>query len=1613
MNKSLKRFLLLFALICVFVCGVVFAVACNPSEGGNEGTEVTYSVTVTAESDGLDLTTVKAQWMNGEEEASEAIALTADGKASVKLAAGNYTVVLSGYDTAKYESAPASVSADNPNATINITTVKYNVTVMVTVPEGVQLPADAAVQLYDGATEVGEAVALANNMATLKVPVGSNCTAGLVNIPDYLDWGEPKAVSESAKTLAFTIDYAEIEYKITVNVEGDTDGAVANTLKVTFYKGSEAVEGATALPVVGGTVTATLKAGEYTVKIDNLPETYEYTEGSVDITTREITLEATEIIYTVKLPETLPANVLSEAISRLKAQLYAAGEPYGEEVAFADGVAKINAPAGDYTVVFSGAEGYDAICGSLSATSREVTAYVGVVPQGGTSYYLDANNTHHSGSAYSVSAVGSYIITGKSAASSSYDIRVTGNVGGDGELLYTVTWNTLGSDSVALYAYNENADIITAVEGEVSAVLANGEDQTFALTLTSETNTKYVLNVATAPAPEKGSMYNPIDVDDVVGVYALPEGVEATEAYFRLPTQTSEGTYIVTVPEGVEVYWLNTSLVANPGETYSVVSGQQISPDIYSYEEKIKTSHTYFYAKLAENAAADTELTFEVTKAIAPGTSPVNPHALTLDTEVDHIFETSEEGLDAWFTFTPGEDGDYRIFDLNNSELVYDNGELESWRHAYAVYAGYELNEDGVTATGKDKVDQNVNGSITLTVGTEYYVYVKFIQNTSIKIKISKYVAQPGEKENPIEVFNTGDVLNEVTLLSSAGDDTYFKFVVTEDAINEDGDVTFSFAVTVSSMKVAFYGDADYSNQIGSAGVSEGTGAPEMITVARLSDLGVDDVVYFKINGYGTNVSFYINPVDTSKMLTLDTPLEVSIAGAQYSELTVEVPLNNVPAGDYKLTIITDGEPIQGAPFDVKIDNVTVFSNLFLNTSVNSTQEFTLQSAGTTLTITTVQFLASGSISVTLLLEDANFKLALDTPLSVEFDGTEYNAVSLEIPLDAGIEAGEYVLNIQVGTTSNGAPFEIIVDGGGTGENQIFDNLLAGDHNIVLTAQSTKITIYTSGFMNNSPIAMTLTLKKAAPKLTLDNSLEVDITGSSATVALDVPAGTYQLAYDFGMSVFMANIVAHVGDNEYTISTSAISAEQTGTVDITVAEGVQEMSLTINYNGGATTLTLSLTQLAVSYKYVAELDTGLAVEGVGFGQSNGVLIGLGESIVPGDYELRISTQLDGYGIYVNGEEISAVNGVVSFTVTADTKEFALYHFTFGTTIMTTVTITKAQSSEPTEGDIVVGEETPITDVGESFADKTVYLTAGTYTLTLSGADAGDIQVNNFSDDNNTVIAQGALTGTLTVTEDGMITLRFLNALWDNQAKTFSILITASGAGPVVPQEGDIVVGEEATFTIPTDNDQLISKTVYLEADTYTITLTYSTGAITVSEESFRLGYEGSIIGSEDPDSIAKTTTFTVTEAGLYTFTFQDMNYDGGMEITVLIEEGGSSGPVGPQEPTVDVNEEELVIGEELTVTIVAGHTLQINLASAPQEGFYRITLSGAAVGNGGEYTVYSIIFGELDTNGDVLTAMNNYSSEWLSFGGSEEFIQINCTGLTDVTITITIELLEA
>lgn len=221
MQKILKRFVLLFALVLSVVCCVAF-VACDNSGGDNAGGDngnkkITYTVTVTTEED-IDLTQISAQWKSGTE-VVETKALNADGEASVQLEEGDYIVTLTGDVLYDYDVYPINRSVNSSNPDVEFTIMKKviykNVTVTVILTGGLELPSNLQVVLipneYDVFNVISSSHFNSSGIAYLYVPVDENeYKAKLANTPANSKYTPSAAtVNKDTTELTFVLSPAE------------------------------------------------------------------------------------------------------------------------------------------------------------------------------------------------------------------------------------------------------------------------------------------------------------------------------------------------------------------------------------------------------------------------------------------------------------------------------------------------------------------------------------------------------------------------------------------------------------------------------------------------------------------------------------------------------------------------------------------------------------------------------------------------------------------------------------------------------------------------------------------------------------------------------------------------------------------------------------------------------------------------------------------------------------------------------------------------------------------------------------------------------------------------------------------------------------------------------------------------------------------------------------------------------------------------------------------------------------------------------------------------------------------------------------------------------------
>lgn len=318
MRNVPKKVLILLAFICVFSCCLMFASACETDKS------VTYSVSVTAESESVALTSVKAQWFNGTTAVSEEISLDAEGKASVKLDPGSYTVTLKGVpDGFTFEEGV--VTKESPSVVIvikAIPVIDYSVTVKV--PDGVAVPDGLSARLYDGETAVGANVLLNNGSATLSAYEGTY-RVEISGLPEYFTYA-PATLTPTVSSAQIALNFVEGNFDASVKFEFPKGITIPDDASVQLYDGEEPVGEPAALDRKNS-ASFTVPNGAYIVKLANIPDYLEFEEKYVSpaAPSADIAVNLAKVEYKLNVIST----EVPEVLSSVKITFYTAE---GEEV---------------------------------------------------------------------------------------------------------------------------------------------------------------------------------------------------------------------------------------------------------------------------------------------------------------------------------------------------------------------------------------------------------------------------------------------------------------------------------------------------------------------------------------------------------------------------------------------------------------------------------------------------------------------------------------------------------------------------------------------------------------------------------------------------------------------------------------------------------------------------------------------------------------------------------------------------------------------------------------------------------------------------------------------------------------------------------------------------------------------------------------------------------------------------------------------------------------------------------------------------------------------------------------------------------------------------------
>lgn len=1094
MQRTFKKFVLLLVLICTVLCCVAFA-ACQPKDdggndgpggdGGNEQTTVTYSVTVTTDDEDLDLTTLTAQWKSGTE-VKGSKALAADGKASVELVSGNYTVTLNGTPDG-YTFTDATVTAAKRDAAIEVKkpaepSVERTLTLTITNNTGLTLPAGVKVQVYDENDEAyGAPQAVQQGVNSITV-LRTDCSIELVDLPAYLGSDKVQvAATDYVKTLSV---YAQdLDYTVTVEAETGVD---LEGVTVTFYNAGAEVEGATELELdENNTVSALLPAGEYTADLNNINPAYEYDVAALSYTSPEATISITITKYTVTI-DADAVNLTSVNVEGLTVNLVGSNGTFSGTIE--NGVAVIEAPKGDYTVAIVGlGNNYGITYGALTETNRTTTVYIAEALNGTKYYYTDTlSDLIPVGSAVNnLNKDGRFVVTATAYQRNYIEfipgMQVTPWVNG---ATYEITWK----DSNVIFKNPNNIDVKESAQGYVRLVLSESVEFAFqyndGATHTVGETYKFLVEIAQTGAPEQGTRDNPIEIVDMIGTH--DEAGELTEVYFLLPENGySENTrtwYQIVFSGDYTVYFYETGEL-NYYVELSGVEGENNYFQPWHMDGDNPSYRSILYIKSNDGSP----IVFEIkgyTPPAAAGSSPDDPISLMLDYPYEQHFQSDTNQTSPWYyTYTPSETGVYEFV-----VSVFTYGRI-------VVYSGYPSGSN----TRATITAATANKTVNLDAGATYYIEFGVTSGISnegagldVGFKLTKYVARPGTASSPLE---THVGINEA-VITNPNDEMELLYYMTFTAPS-NGTFTFRYTTSANSAYTyfcrtsAFDWDREYSSTYFYAQMYLGSGTTSFA-------LNAGQTVYMVIYTLNTQtVQFSIGGFDTEEYeLTVGTSADVKVK----ENGTIEIDLVNVPAGRYSLVYTLDDATTANLTFDadgssVKVDGVT------------GSGVIEIQSGTTKIVLTVADFNSSSTLTVTVSLEEY-YALSVGNNVRLTLSGGYNTSISASVLLE-NVEAGDYTLKITGSgnhASSYGAGLIVRV---GTqsftiGHGESYTN----SYSITITNAITSITFSCANWTSGD---VTLTLELVARDAVVEEGLEV---GGSWSTTLNLGGGDGGATYE-------------------------------------------------------------------------------------------------------------------------------------------------------------------------------------------------------------------------------------------------------------------------------------------------------------------------------------------------------------------------------------------------------------------------------------------------------------------------------------------------------------------
>ncbi|WP_458406325.1 Ig-like domain repeat protein, partial [Methanobrevibacter sp.] len=1455
------------------------------------------------------------------------------------LAVGNYNITVTYTDDRNYKDSVANalfeVIKSNPvNLTVEATNVTYgeDVTVTVTVPDDATGNVTISIGTYTATKEITPGVntvefavpdlEVNNYVVYANYSGDSNYESGVIFSPFHVDQANSTVIAE-----AVNITYGDDETITVTVVSNNATGWV--TLSI---NGSEI--GSKKIDADGKAVFTVkdLEVGEYEVTVvydgdrnyigsDN---TTNFTVSKADIGEENITVVPTNITYlddeTIVVSVDVP-NATGKVTIRINGTDVVLSKNITEDGSQSVSFTVPGLVVGDYnvTVEYSDDANYNDINASALFTVSPEESSVVVVP---------TNITYNDDETITVTvpitnATGKVTITINGT-----EVDMTEAVNSDGVATFTVPGLVVGEYNVTAkyhddpnYNDSESSALFHVDKDNISDMNVNaanityGDDETVTITIGD--------NNATGNITIKinGTEYGPQELVDGSTTFTVP-GLVAGDYEVEV-TYSGDDNYNATTADAEFTVDKATPNVFAVGTNITYGSDEQITAIVVG--DNITGNVTVF---IDGNEIDTIELTPD-------GRAVLNVPGLSAG---DHVVKVVYNGDDNHYA-NEGEDN-FNVkqakpaMDINTTNIDYH--EVENITVILPEDATGTVNvtvtgDNGVTQTFTD-VPVGEDGTVTIPVENlpagNYNVTVNYSGDEN-------YTDANGTAQFSISKIDSTVDVNTANI--TYGEDETIKYTLPEDAtgtvnvtVTGDNGVTQTFTdvpiengtigITLAdllagnySVTVEYGGDDNYNPSIGESefSVSRAESSMEINT----TDIDYHETENIKVNV--TGVEGGVTPTGTVNVtVTGDNGVTETFTDVPVGEDgTVTIPVENLPAGNYTVTVDYSGDdnydPSTGTgSFEVS----AIDSFLDVNTTdiVYGDEE--------TITIK-VPSDATGTVNVTVTGDNGVTETFTDLPIGE--DGT------VSVPLE-NLPAGKYDVKVDYSGDDNYNPAtadaEFTVDKATPNVIVIGTDITYGwDEFIIAQVIGDNVTGNVTVFIDGNEI----------------DTLELTHIGTGGRAELDVPglaAGDHVIKVVYNGD---ANYYPNEGEDTFTVS----KAESGVDINVTDIDYHESENIVINVTGveGGVTPTGTVNVTVTGDNGVTKTFTDLPV-----GEDGTVSVPV-ENLPAGNYDVTVNYSGDENYTSSSGEaefEVSKIDSPVDIDVDditygeTENVEITLPSDATGTV---DVTVTDEDGNEWTFTNLPVGEDGTVSVPVEN-------LPAGDYEVTVTYS--GDDNYNPATEKATFSVDKAEPTVDIDVSDidyhDTENIVIDVSGVEDGVTPTGTVNVTVTGDNGVTRTFTDLPVGEDGTVSVPVED---------LPAGNYDVTVNYSGDDNydpATGKDSFSVGLIDTPIDLDTEDIVyGDDETITVTlpddATGDVTITIKDK--DGSVVKTETL-------PIG-EDGTVELTVPELNAGN---YTVQVDYPGDDNYKPNTVEGEFEVAKANATV----EIHVYDIIYGDIE-----------------------------------------------